>query len=92
MSCHTQEEIAAAVDLAAGPINEKIKQCSDLETFPKQSKVLATFQDEQFTTPLRYKERIAARAKENQLRKPESVSQISAEQTIDTRAELARSR
>ena len=53
LACHTQEEIAAAVDLAVGPVNEKIKkQCSDLETFPKQNKLLATFQDADFRQPL----------------------------------------
>lgn len=51
MACYTQEEIAAAVDLSKEAISNKIELCQDLETFPKVDKLLATFQDEQFTMP-----------------------------------------
>lgn len=52
MSCYTQEEIAAAVDLPRKTVDDKIGELANLEMFPKSPKLLATFQDELFTTPL----------------------------------------
>ena len=47
LACHTQEEIAAAVDLPIGTIKDQMskKEWLDLEKFPKPTKLLATFQD-----------------------------------------------
>lgn len=53
MACRTQEEIAAAVDLSKMEVSRVCDGlCNNLEAFPKSYKLLATFQDEQFTTPL----------------------------------------
>jgi predicted DNA-binding transcriptional regulator AlpA len=48
LACHTQEEIAAAVDLPRKTVDDRIKDLADLETFPKSPKLLATFQDADF--------------------------------------------
>jgi len=52
LACHTQEEIAAAVDVTKETVSSKIELCQDLETFPKSDKLLATFQDADFSPPL----------------------------------------
>jgi len=52
LACHTQEEIAAAVDLDRTIISDRIKEMWNLEIFPKTTKLLATFQDADFRLPL----------------------------------------
>lgn len=49
-----------------------------------------TFAYDRSLLALKLKSLYEAKAKENQIRKPESVSQISAEQKIDTRENLAK--
>lgn len=51
LACHTQEEIAEAVGVSIGEINNQIKECSDLERFPKMNKLSATFEDN-YTPPI----------------------------------------
>jgi hypothetical protein len=54
LACHTQEEIAAAVDLPIGTIKDQMskKEWLDLEKFPKPTKLLATFEDADFRQPI----------------------------------------
>jgi len=49
--CHTQQEIAEAVDLHKDSLPKLIEECCNLESFPKSSKLLATFQDAEFELP-----------------------------------------
>lgn len=52
LSCHTQEEIAEAVEMDQRSIGREIEELGILETFPKRLKLAAQFQDAEFETPI----------------------------------------
>lgn len=52
LQCYTQEEIAEAVGLSIGTVNEEVAVCSDLEALPKVNKLAALHQDPDWQPPL----------------------------------------
>lgn len=52
LACHTEEDIAAANDITRQTVNNQIEVLQNLETLPNFAKVSASFQDEDFATPL----------------------------------------
>lgn len=52
MACHTLEEIATETDVTDQTIANQIKETLNLESLPNLEKVLANFQNEDFTPPI----------------------------------------
>lgn len=52
LACYTQEEIADAVGVARQTITDQVKVLPDLESFPNPAKLMARFEDADFTSPL----------------------------------------
>ncbi len=52
LSCHTQEEIAAAVGITRDQVQKQSEELWNLENFPNSTKVNALFQNEGFSPPL----------------------------------------
>ncbi len=48
LSCHTQEEIAEAVNIPQQTIADEIRVLPDLEAFPKSVKLHALFDEAEF--------------------------------------------
>jgi DNA-binding XRE family transcriptional regulator len=51
MACYTQEEIAEKVGVSVGTVNERTKECSNLDKCPKLNKLLALYQDAEWQPP-----------------------------------------
>ena len=51
LSGHTQQEIADAVGMSIGAVNQRTDVCSDLDKCPKVNKIAALFEDD-FKAPL----------------------------------------